>query len=54
LLHTLEEAAKRLACCKRTLRREIDRGRIRAVRLGRGVRISEAEIRRLVAEGTHV
>jgi excisionase family DNA binding protein len=49
-LHTLEDAAKRLACCERTLKREIDRGRIRAVRLGRAVRISEAEIRR-VCEG---
>lgn len=52
-LHTLEDAAKRLSCCTRTIKREIDRGRIRAVRLGRAIRISEAELRRLVDEGTH-
>ena len=46
-LHDLETAAKRLACCKRTIVREIDRGHIRAVRLGRVWRISEQEIRRI-------
>jgi len=52
-LLSLEDAAKRLACCRRTLVREVDRGRINVVRIGRAVRISEQEIRRLVAEGTH-
>jgi excisionase family DNA binding protein len=53
-LHTLEDAAQRLACCARTLRREIDRGRVHVVRIGRAVRISEQEVRRLVSEGTHI
>jgi excisionase family DNA binding protein len=46
-LLTLEEAAKRLSCSVRTLRREIDRGRVSIVRLGRAVRVSVAEIERV-------
>lgn len=46
-LHDLETASKRLACCTRTLMRQIHRGRIRAVKLGRDWRISEKEIRRI-------
>lgn len=48
----LSEAAKRLAVCERTLRREIRAGRIRAVKINKNLRISEAEIRRVVAQGT--
>jgi excisionase family DNA binding protein len=50
-LHTLEHAAERLSCCKRTLIRSIDRGALRAVKLGRHWNVSEAEVRRVVAEG---
>lgn len=51
----LTTAAERLSVSVRTLRRAIDLRRIHAVRVGtgRGVwRISEAEIRRLVIDGT--
>jgi excisionase family DNA binding protein len=46
-LHDLQTAAQRLACSTRHLQREIDRGNVRAVRLGRAVRISEKELRRI-------
>jgi excisionase family DNA binding protein len=51
-LRSLAEAAGRLCVCVRTLRREIHRGNVRVVRFGKQLRISESEIRRLVAEGT--
>lgn len=54
-LMPLAAAAQRLSVTDKTLRRMIDRRQIRAVRIGfgRGVwRISEAELRRVIAEGT--
>ncbi len=54
-LVSLSAAAERLSVCDRTLRRMIDRRQIRAVKIGhgRGVwRIAEAELARVIAEGT--
>jgi excisionase family DNA binding protein len=50
-LHTLEAVALRLAISKRTLQRMIDRRLIKAVRLLKSVRVSEAELQRIVSEG---
>lgn len=50
-LHTLDVAARRLSLSKRTLQRYINRKLINEVRLGRNVRISEGELRRLVRDG---
>jgi len=51
-LYTIADAAPLLSVCERTLRREIARGRVRAVYIGSLVRVSEAELRRLASEGT--
>jgi excisionase family DNA binding protein len=51
----LSEAAQRLAVCTRTLRRLIDLGQLRVVRIGRGrgvLRVAESELARVIAEGT--
>jgi excisionase family DNA binding protein len=50
-LHTLEVAAERLSVSLRTLRNYIDLRRIHVVRIGRSVRVSELEIRRIVRDG---
>lgn len=52
VLHKLPDVAERLGVCERTLRREIGRGTVRAVFVGALVRVSEAEVRRIVREGT--
>lgn len=54
-LLTLTQVAARLGLAKRTVQRLIYRRDLRAIRIGhgRGVwRVSEAEIARLIAEGT--
>jgi excisionase family DNA binding protein len=54
-LMSLSNAALHLAVSERTIRRMIDRRQVAAVKIGhgRGVwRISEDEIRRIMAEGT--
>jgi excisionase family DNA binding protein len=43
---SLSEAAEYLRVCPRTIRREIDRGRLAAFRVGRNLRITLAELRR--------
>ncbi len=43
----VHEAAERLAISQKHLRRLIAQGRLRAVRLGRAVRVPEAELERL-------
>jgi excisionase family DNA binding protein len=43
---SLREASFRLSVCVRTVRREIDRGRLRAFRVGRNLRVSLSELRR--------
>ena len=50
-LHTIEAAAMRLSISPRTLRTQIAAGRIRVVRIGHSIRISEAELRRVSVEG---
>lgn len=35
-LLTIQEVAEQLACCERTVRRAIDAGKLRSVRLGKG------------------
>ena len=52
-LITLEQAAERLTVCRRTIEREIARGRFpKPVRIGRATRISVAALRAYVA-GLH-
>ena len=51
-LYTIREAAARLAVSARTLERLVDVGRVRTVRIGVQIRISEAELRRIVRDGT--
>lgn len=43
---SLKEAARLLHVCVRTLRREIERGRLSAFRVGRSLRIKLSELRR--------
>lgn len=51
-LYTLAQAAELLAISLRTLRRRIDLGLIRVVRMGpRSPRVSEQELRRVGREG---
>ncbi|HEY3318907.1 MAG TPA: excisionase family DNA-binding protein [Planctomycetota bacterium] len=40
----LEEAAKDVGVCRKTLKREIEAGRLRAFRVGRQYRIRSAEL----------
>ncbi len=47
---TVREAAEQLAISPRHLRRLIARREIRAVRLGRAIRLPEAELRRLAGD----
>jgi len=49
---SLEDAASRLSVSPSFLRLEIGRGKIRPVRLGRRVLISEAEIDRYLTDST--
>jgi excisionase family DNA binding protein len=51
-LHPIKAVAIRLALSEPTLRRLIAAGRVRTVRIGVLVRISEAEVRRIVRDGT--
>ncbi len=46
-LLTVEEVAKRLKISKATVRRHIREGRLKAVKIGRVVRISSEEVREL-------
>ncbi len=43
---SLAQVAQCLGVCQRTVRREIDRGRLAAFRVGRSVRIRMGELRR--------
>jgi excisionase family DNA binding protein len=49
---TVRQASERLGLRESTLRAWIAQRRIGVVRLGRCVRVSEAEVRRLIEEGT--
>ena len=43
-LHTLQDAAASLKLCVRTVRRMIERGEIKALRVGRSIRIRDEEL----------
>jgi excisionase family DNA binding protein len=43
---SLKEAGRILGVCVRTVRREIERGRLAAIRVGRTLRIRISELRR--------
>jgi excisionase family DNA binding protein len=43
-LLTLQETAATMRFCVRTVRRMIDRGELKAVRLGRSIRIKDEEL----------
>jgi excisionase family DNA binding protein len=47
---SLLRAAKILGVCVRTLRREIERGKITAFRVGRNLRIKMSELRRYMEQ----
>jgi excisionase family DNA binding protein len=51
-LNSIRDAAARLAISPWTLRRFIDRGELRGVRVGRRVLVSEREIMRVIQHGT--
>jgi len=44
-LHTIEQVAELWSVNERTVRREIDRGNLRVVRIGRAVRVTETAVR---------
>ena len=52
VLLTLPEAAERLRLSRRTVERLIDAGRIRPVRIGRRVLVTEREIAAFVAQAS--
>ena len=49
---SLSRAAKILGVCVRTVRREIERGKLVAFRVGRSLRIRMSELRRYMEEQT--
>ena len=46
----IKQAAKELNVCEKTIRNHIKSGKIKAVRIGKLIRISEEEIKRLKGE----
>jgi excisionase family DNA binding protein len=51
-LHTVRDASELLAWSQLSLRKLIDTGKLSVVRLGRSVRIPQAELDRVIREGT--
>lgn len=49
---SVREAGRRLGVCGRTIRREIERGRLKAIRVGRSLRIRISELRRYMEQQT--
>ena len=49
---SVREAGRRLGVCARTIRREIERGRLTAFRVGRNLRIPMSELRRYMEQQT--
>ena len=49
---SLSRAARILGVCVRTVRREIERGKLIAFRVGRSLRIRMSELRRYIEEQT--
>lgn len=52
-LLTFERAADACSVCSRTLRREVERGNLKAVHIGRSVRIPRVELLRFVEGATN-
>lgn len=50
-LCSLKDAASQFACSPRTVKRLIAKGAIRSVRVGRNLKISQSEIRRVAKDG---
>jgi excisionase family DNA binding protein len=50
-LLTTPEAADVLRCCAKTITNLIARGQLKAVRLGKAVRVERAELERFIAAG---
>ena len=48
LLLTLDEAARKLRCARRTLERQIAARRLRVVHVGRSVRVERRELERFI------
>lgn len=51
-LRTLREVAKRFSVSPWTIKRMLDRAEIQGIKIGRRWRVSEAEIRRILSNGT--
>ena len=49
---SLREASRLLGVCIRTVRREIERGKLLAIRVGRSLRIRMSELRRYMEQQT--
>ncbi len=49
---SVREAGRRLGVCARTIRREIERGRLKAIRVGRSLRKRISELRRYMEHQT--
>jgi excisionase family DNA binding protein len=52
LLHPTKYVADITGVCDTVIRREVSAGRIAAVRIRNSIRIPEAELQRLIREGT--
>ena len=50
-LLSIEEAARRLSCSQAAIRKWLAQRRVRAVRLGRLVRLRSADVERIATEG---
>jgi len=50
LLLTLDEAARQLRCARRSVERHVASHRLRAVHLGRSVRVERRELERFIAD----
>ena len=50
-LYTISTAARRLCISERFLRRLLAQGQLKAIRLGRAIRLQESELRRLSQQG---
>jgi len=51
MLLTTSEAAEQLRCCSKTVTNVIARGHLKAVRIGKSVRIERVELERFIAQG---
>jgi excisionase family DNA binding protein len=51
-LVSIREAGRRLGVCARTVRREIERGRLKGIRVGRSLRIRITELSRYMENQT--